>query len=230
MGYRVAVVGATGNVGREMLNILEELKFPVDKMHADRLAQIHRRRGLVRRQDPQVRGPRAVRLLHRRHRADERRRRPSPRNGREKIGAAGPIVIDNSSAFRMDPDVPLIVPEVNPDAIELASQEEHHRQPQLLDRPAGGGAEAAARRGEDQARGGLDLPVGLRRRQGGHGRAVEPDQGRLRASAPPSPSCSPSRSPSTSSPSSATSTTTATPTRKPRCGTRPTRSSIPPSS
>ena len=34
MGYRVAVVGATGNVGREMLNILEELNFPVDKIHA----------------------------------------------------------------------------------------------------------------------------------------------------------------------------------------------------
>ena len=34
MGYRVAVVGATGNVGREMLNILEEVKFPVDKLHA----------------------------------------------------------------------------------------------------------------------------------------------------------------------------------------------------
>ena len=34
MGYRVAVVGATGNVGREMLNILEELEFPVDKIHA----------------------------------------------------------------------------------------------------------------------------------------------------------------------------------------------------
>jgi aspartate-semialdehyde dehydrogenase len=40
----------------------------------------------------------------------------------EKIGKAGPIVIDNSSAFRMDPDVPLIVPEVNPDAIKLATR------------------------------------------------------------------------------------------------------------
>src|SRR5690606_32896482 len=38
----------------------------------------------------------------------------------EKIGKAGPIVIDNSSAFRQDPDVPLIVPEVNPDAVKLA--------------------------------------------------------------------------------------------------------------
>ena len=98
----------------------------------------------------------------------------------EKIGRAGPIVIDNSSALRMDPDVPLIVPEVNPDAIEGFAQEEHHRQPELLDRPAGRGAEAAARRGADQAGGGLDLPVGLRRRQGRHGRAVGPDQGRLR--------------------------------------------------
>ncbi len=70
-----------------------------------------------------------------------------------KIGRAGPMVIDNSSAWRMDPDVPLIVPEVNPDAIETGAQEEHHRQPQLLDRPAGRGAEAAARRGADQARG-----------------------------------------------------------------------------
>ena len=43
-------------------------------------------------------------------------------------------MIDNSSAWRMDPDVPLIVPEVNPDAIALARTEEHHRQPQLLDR------------------------------------------------------------------------------------------------
>ena len=34
MGYRVAVVGATGNVGREMFNILEELEFPVDEIHA----------------------------------------------------------------------------------------------------------------------------------------------------------------------------------------------------
>ena len=34
MGYRVAVVGATGNVGREMMTILEELKFPVDEIHA----------------------------------------------------------------------------------------------------------------------------------------------------------------------------------------------------
>src|SRR4051794_8577318 len=58
-------------------------------------------------------------------------------------------------------------------------EEEHHRQPELLDRAAGGGAEAAARQGNDQARRGRDLPVGVGRRQGGHGRIVLADQGGL---------------------------------------------------
>ena len=64
MGYRVAVVGATGNVGREMLNILEEVNFPVDKIHA-----IASRKSIgvevgFGDQHRQVRGHRAVRLLH----------------------------------------------------------------------------------------------------------------------------------------------------------------------
>ena len=80
---------------------------------------------------------------------------------------AGCTVIDNSSLFRMDPDVPLVVPEVNPEAIAGYRAEEHHRQSQLLDRAAGGGAEAAARRGDDQARGGRDLSVGVGRGQDG---------------------------------------------------------------
>ena len=75
MGYRVAVVGATGNVGREMLNILEELNFPVDEIHA-----IASRKSIgvevgFGEQGHQVRGHRAVRLLQGRHRADERLRR-----------------------------------------------------------------------------------------------------------------------------------------------------------
>ena len=75
-------------------------------------------------------------------------------------------MIDNSSAWRYDPDVPLIVPEVNADAIAGFTQEEHHRQSELLDRAARRGAEAAARHGQDQARRGRDLSVGLGRRQG----------------------------------------------------------------
>ena len=81
-----------------------------------------------------------------------------------KAAAAGCTVIDNSSLYRMDPDVPLIVPEVNPEAIAGYRAREHHRQPELLDRAAGGGAEAAARCREDQARRRRDLPVGFRRR------------------------------------------------------------------
>ena len=64
MGYRVAVVGATGNVGREMLNILEELDFPVDEIHAIASrksigVEVGWKAGV-----DQVRGHRAVRLLH----------------------------------------------------------------------------------------------------------------------------------------------------------------------
>ena len=54
-------------------------------------------------------------------------------------------MIDNSSAWRMDPDVPLVVPEVNAEAAKGFVKQVHHRQPQLLDRPARRGAEAAAR-------------------------------------------------------------------------------------
>jgi aspartate-semialdehyde dehydrogenase len=62
---------------------------------------------------------------------------------RPSFAAAGCVVIDNSSLYRYDPDVPLIVPEVNPDAID-GYKKQHHRQPQLLDRADGCRAEAAA--------------------------------------------------------------------------------------
>ena len=61
-----------------------------------------------------------------------------------KAAKAGCVVIDNSSLYRYEPDIPLIVPEVNPDAIEGYARKKHHRQPQLLDRADGRGAEAAA--------------------------------------------------------------------------------------
>ncbi|CAA9268668.1 MAG: Aspartate-semialdehyde dehydrogenase, partial [uncultured Acetobacteraceae bacterium] len=59
-------------------------------------------------------------------------------------------------------------------------QAQHHRQPELLHHPDGGGAEAAARRGPRPPRGGRHLPVRLRRREGGHGRALQPDPRRVR--------------------------------------------------
>ena len=116
MGYKVALVGATGNVGREMLNILDERKFPADEVVA-----------LASRRSMGVEvsyGDRTLKVKALEHydfsdvdiclmsAGGAVSKEWSP-----KIGAAGAVVIDNSSAWRMDPDVPLIVPEVNADAV-----------------------------------------------------------------------------------------------------------------
>jgi aspartate-semialdehyde dehydrogenase len=107
MGYRVAVVGATGNVGREMFNILEEVNFPVEKMHA-----------IASRKSIGVEVSFGNEIL----KCEDLEQFDFSKEWSPKIGAAGPIVIDNSSAWRMDPDVPLIVPEVNPDDVEFAER------------------------------------------------------------------------------------------------------------
>ena len=119
MGYRVAVVGATGNVGREMLVILEELEFPVDEIFA-----------LASRKSIGIEVNFGDRVLYCQDieqfdfsTVDVVLMSVSGSFSKvwsPKIGAAGPIVIDNSSAWRMDPDVPLIVPEVNPDDVSFA--------------------------------------------------------------------------------------------------------------
>ena len=117
MGYKVVVAGATGNVGREMLNILAEREFPVDE-----IAALASRKSLgtevsfgdktIKTQDLDTFdfagwdialfavGSDATKIY-------------AP-----KAAATGCVVIDNSSLYRYDPDVPLIVPEVNADAIE----------------------------------------------------------------------------------------------------------------
>ena len=117
MGYKVVVAGATGNVGREMLNILAERAFPVDE-----IAALASRKSLgteVSFGDKTIKtkdldtfdftgwdialfavGSDATKIY-------------AP-----KAAAAGCVVIDNSSLYRYDPEVPLIVPEVNADAIE----------------------------------------------------------------------------------------------------------------
>ncbi|MEO0903143.1 MAG: aspartate-semialdehyde dehydrogenase [Pseudomonadota bacterium] len=116
MGYRIVVVGATGNVGREMLNILEERAFPIEE-----LAVLASRKSLgtevsfgektLTTKDLDTFdfagwdmalfavGSDATKIY-------------AP-----KAAAAGCVVIDNSSLYRYDPDIPLIVPEVNADAI-----------------------------------------------------------------------------------------------------------------
>jgi aspartate-semialdehyde dehydrogenase len=119
MGYRVVVVGATGNVGREMLTVLSEREFPVDEVAA-------------------VASPRSQGTMVEYGDTGKMLKCQNIENfdftgwdialfsagsgpAKEyapKAAAQGCVVIDNSSYWRMDPDVPLIVPEVNPEAID----------------------------------------------------------------------------------------------------------------
>ncbi|HEY4070549.1 MAG TPA: aspartate-semialdehyde dehydrogenase [Sphingomicrobium sp.] len=118
MGYRVAVVGATGNVGREMLNILAERQFPLDEVAA--VASARSIGDVIDFGD----SGEELRVKNLEHfdfagwdialfaAGSEVSKIYAP-----KAAEAGCTVIDNSSLYRMDPDVPLIVPEVNADAI-----------------------------------------------------------------------------------------------------------------
>ncbi|MDZ7587768.1 MAG: aspartate-semialdehyde dehydrogenase [Parasphingorhabdus sp.] len=118
MGYKVVVVGATGNVGREMLNILAEREFPCDEIAA---VASSRSQGMDIEFGETGRKLKVKSIEHFDFAGwdialfaagSEPTREYAP-----KAAAAGCVVIDNSSLYRMDPDVPLIVPEVNPEAI-----------------------------------------------------------------------------------------------------------------
>ena len=119
MGYRVVVIGATGNVGREMMNVLAEREFPIEEIAAVASS---------RSQGTEVEFGDSGRMLKVKNIehfdftgwdiALFSAGSETAKNFAPKAAAAGCVVIDNSSHFRMDPDVPLIVPEVNPDAID----------------------------------------------------------------------------------------------------------------
>ncbi len=119
MGYRVVVVGATGNVGREMLNILAEREFPLDEIAA--VASARSQGDIIDFGDTD----KTLKVQNLEHFdftgwdmalfavGSAATKLHAPR-----AAAAGCTVIDNSSLYRMDKDVPLIVPEVNPHAID----------------------------------------------------------------------------------------------------------------
>jgi len=119
MGYRVVVVGATGNVGREMLNILAEREFPCDEIAAVASS---------RSQGSEIEFGETGKMLKVQNLENfdftgwdialfAAGSGPTKIYA-PKAASQGCVVIDNSSLYRMDPDVPLIVPEVNPDAID----------------------------------------------------------------------------------------------------------------
>jgi aspartate-semialdehyde dehydrogenase len=118
MGYRVAVVGATGNVGRELLNILAERQFPADEVAA--VASARSTGDVIDFGD----SGEELKVRNLEHFDFTGYDIALFSAGADVSRAFAPVaagqgctVIDNSSAFRMDPDVPLIVPEVNPEAI-----------------------------------------------------------------------------------------------------------------
>ena len=117
MGYKVAVAGATGAVGREILTTLAERAFPADDVVAlasERSAGVEVSFGeddVLKVQDLSSFDFKGTDIVLSSPGAKVSAEQ-SPRAAR-----AGAVVIDNTSQFRMDPDVPLIVPEVNPDDI-----------------------------------------------------------------------------------------------------------------
>ncbi|MPY71693.1 MAG: aspartate-semialdehyde dehydrogenase [Alphaproteobacteria bacterium] len=117
MGYKVAVVGATGNVGREMLQCLWERAFPVDAVYA-----VASERSVGREVSFGENDVLKIQALDDFDFTgiDIALSSPGGKVSAEfapRAAAAGCVVIDNTSHFRMDPDVPLVVPEVNPQAI-----------------------------------------------------------------------------------------------------------------
>lgn len=117
MGFNIAIVGATGNVGQEMLTILEERQFPVDKVFA-----IASRRSLGREVSF---GDKTLKCEDLEQfdfsQCDFALLSAGGTISKEwapKIAATGCVVIDNSSAWRYDMDVPLVVPEVNPEDLD----------------------------------------------------------------------------------------------------------------
>ncbi|MDD9901304.1 MAG: aspartate-semialdehyde dehydrogenase [Alphaproteobacteria bacterium] len=117
MSHKVAIIGATGNVGREILNVLAERNFPVSEVVALASSRSQGREVSFGEDDVlkvqnldnyDFKGTDIV-LASAGGKVSEA--------FAPKAAAAGAIVIDNSSHFRMDADVPLVVPEVNPDAL-----------------------------------------------------------------------------------------------------------------
>src|SRR5436190_17361817 len=116
MGFKVAIAGATGNVGREMLDILAERRFPADEVVA-----LASSRSIGRDVSYGDKTLKCRDLAHYDFAGTDICLMSAggtvSKEWSPKIAAAGCVVIDNSSAWRMDPDVPLVVPEVNAAAV-----------------------------------------------------------------------------------------------------------------
>ena len=160
---RVGLMGATGMVGTEMLRILEERNFPVGELRALRVAAFGRSQAPVR---ATARSRARCSVTAASTVSTSSSSTSTIRLAVEwapQAAAAGAIVVDNSAAFRMDPDVPLVVAEVNPEDLR-AHPEGHRVVPELHDDDPGHRARAAAPRRAHRPHGRVDATSRCRAR------------------------------------------------------------------
>ena len=165
----IGVVGATGQVGQVMRTLLDERDFPATTVRFFASARSQGRKLPFRGQeieveDAETADPTGLDIaLFSAGKTMSLVQAP-------RFAAAGVTVIDNSSAWRKDPDVPLVVSEVNFARDAHRPTQGHHRQPELHHHGGDAGAQGAARRSPAGAHGGLDLSSGIRQRPGRGGR------------------------------------------------------------
>ena len=175
MGYRVIVAGATGNVGREMLNILAERQFPIDE-----LTVLASRRSLgtevsfgektLKTKDLDTFNFKGWDIALFAIGSD------ATKKYAPLAAKAGCIVIDNSSLFRYDPDIPLIVPEVNPEAVEKYAKKNIIANPNCSTAQMVVALKPLHDRAVIKRVVCIDLSVSIRSRQRRYGRTVGSDQ------------------------------------------------------
>ena len=119
MGYRVAVVGATGEVGRAFLKVLEERNFPVDEIVLFASERSEGKRLTFKGEEHEVKALSKQGSFKGIDIALFSAGSGVSKEFAPRFASDGAVVVDNSSAWRMDPEVPLVVPEVNPEDVKL---------------------------------------------------------------------------------------------------------------
>ena len=116
--YKVGILGATGAVGREMMKILAERQFPISELRlfassrsAGKVVEGNGRPVMI--QEPSEENFRGLDIVLGAAESD------IARLYAPEVVRAGAVFVDNSSAYRMDDDVPLVIPEVNPEDVKL---------------------------------------------------------------------------------------------------------------
>ncbi len=118
MGYKVAIVGVTGEVGKTFLKVLEERNFPVEELIPIASARSRGKKITFRGKEYTVRALEDFDSFKGIDIALFSAGGSTSKEWAPKFAADGAIVVDNSSAWRMEPDVPLVVPEVNPEDVK----------------------------------------------------------------------------------------------------------------